>query len=160
MKNFEESPFAANYLYNYSLAVSEIEARIHNLEGQTYMFNQSGRDLQLRNDIQETQNLIYGFTNIAQARHAVPEKLRRYIEQARDKNLITEADAEAANKVVNRMGRYNELSDWKKDAISITDYIMDKIGGAAGAAAGAYIGARTPKKITSTTPKVRGFTSD
>lgn len=150
MKNFEESPYAANYLYNYSLAVSEIESRIHNLRGQTYMFTQSGREMQLRNDIQETQNLIFGFTNIYQAKHAVPERLRRYIEQASAKNLITQADAEAANKLLNRMQRYNNLDEWQKDAISITDYIMDKIGGAAGAAAGAYVGARTPRKATST----------
>lgn len=156
MKNFEESPYAANYLYNYSLAISEIEERIKNMQGQTYMFTQSGREMQLQNDIQETQNLIYGFTNIEQARHAVPERLRRYIELARDKNIITQGDAEAANKLLNRMQRYNDLSEWKKDAISITDYIADKVGNVAGAAAGAYVGARTPRAVSK--PKaVTGF---
>lgn len=149
MKNFEEQPYAANMLELFALGIRQQKAAIENLRGQTYMFSQSGREMQLRNDIQETQNLIYGFTNIEQAKHAVPERLRRNIQQAWQRNLITQADAEAANKLLNRMQRYNNLDEWQKDAISITDYIMDKIGGAAGAAAGAYVGARTPRKVSS-----------
>lgn len=145
MKNFEESPYAANTLELFALGIRQQKAAIEKMRGETYMFTQSGREMQLRNDIQETQNLIYGFTNIEQAKHAVPEKLRRFIEQAWSKNVISQADAEAANKLLNRMQRYNSLDEWQKDAISITDYIMDKLGGAAAAGAGAYIGARTPR---------------
>lgn len=115
---------------------------------------QDARQLRLQADLLDVRERIYGISDLQDAKNVVPEDLRHYVEHARDINAISEKEAEEANKIINRMQRYNNLPEWQKDAISVTDYLFDKLGAAVGAAAGGYVGSslRTKAPI-----KIRGF---
>lgn len=156
-KWFLQNPYCAHALELFQTTYGDMEAqrRLHENQGTESYHN--SRMLRVQADVLDLQEEIANMDNESfdNYRKKAPEKTRGLIEMARNQNLISQSAAEEANKKINRAQAYNNLPEWSKDMISVTEFLLESLGGAASAGVGAYVGAKVrmgPGPVT-----VKGF---